>query len=251
MEKNRIEIPDEIVQPETVKENAWSTSGQGEAGTGSNDNGGNVQTPTASKENETTGQQSQSPEAKKETRGRKPLSEEEKEKRRKEKEQKGAGGGGTGSGAGAQGSASPPDAKTDLLNDLSKYKTVNGNNTQQPSQQPAQEKIDISKFVSGALMLIVMDAIIPGVIIFTMRFVDKKYKYLEVKKIKLSSEEKKELEPFADEVVKIIFIKVNPVVGFFVVSAILYGSKLMFLTDEDFNLPKEEKKSTPSNGKKK
>lgn len=248
MAKNRIEFPEIITQAENIENLAPENTGASEAANANPNGGEPLQGTQAQNENEATKSTGETEsEAKKETRGRKPLTEEEKAARKAEKEK--AKQGESGTGAGATGSGDTKDAKNDLLSDLSKYKTVNNGNGTQTQQAPQNEvKIDMSKFVSGALLLIVMDAILPGVICLALSFADRKYKYLDKRKVRLTREEKEELEPFADEVVKVIFLKVNPVIGFFVVSGILYGSKFMFLDETDFNLPP---KKELNNGNKK
>lgn len=104
---------------------------------------------------------------------------------------------------------------------------------------PATPPIDVSKFITGALLLIVMDAVIPTALIFLVGMFDPKYKDVQKKKLKLDSDEKKALEPLADEIVKYIFTNINPITAFFLCTTVIYGSKLMTLDENDFTQTKK------------
>lgn len=120
-----------------------------------------------------------------------------------------------------------------LFSDIKTQSTVLPNGTD-ANALPNVPPIDVSKFITGALMLIVMDAVIPTALIFLVGMFDKKYKGVSKKKLKLDSDEKKALEPLADEIVKYIFTNVNPITAFFLCTTVIYGSKLMTLDDTDF-----------------
>lgn len=152
-------------------------------------------------------------ETKVETRGRKKLSDEEKLQRANERKS----------------------AQSNLMDDLSKYKTTQLPTTT-PTIQAAPEatKIDLSKYVSGALLLLVIDSVFPTLVLKIASYIDIKYKNVSSKKLKLDKEEKEELEPLADEMIKTFFGYVPAPIAFFVCAGLLYASKLMALEDEDF-----------------
>lgn len=175
---------------------------------------------------------------KKETRGRKPLSDEEKARRKAEREQ-----GKTKTaepGAGGSQSGSVRDASGDLMSDLSKFKQAQPQQPAQPAQNgPQPGQIDLSKYITGALLLICLDAIMPGVVLYIAGWVDPKYKNVRAAKLKMTAQEKKELEPLADEMVKILFGFVHPAIAFLVATGVIYAGKLFALEDEDFE-PKKK-----------
>lgn len=167
-----------------------------------------------------------------EKRGRKPMSVEEKAEAKRKRD---------------LGEGKSTNASEDLRKDLGGYKTTTIEQATQGAPNP--QNIDISKYITGALVLIAMDSIFPTAILFIAGFVDKKYKGLDKKKLKLDPTEKKELEPLADEVVKIMFGMVHPVTAFLVVTSIIYFGKLESFTEEDFKkaeskrfIPKKEAK---------
>lgn len=168
------------------------------------------------------GKETKTEEKVKDGRGRKALSDEEKLKRANERKA----------------------AQNSLVDDLSKYKSATPSTSTATTQQATQDvKIDLSKYISGALLLIVMDAVFPSAIILIAGYVDKKYKYVDKSKLKLEKDEKKELEPLADEMIKIFFGMVHPAVAFFVCSGLLYAGKLMSLEESDFIIPKQIEKN--------
>lgn len=135
------------------------------------------------------------------------------------------------------------DASNDLEKELSKYatntNTSNGTGTgtgtpAQPVQQPNDNLIDVSQYISGALVLIALDAIFPSLIIWVAGMVDKKYKYIDKRKLKLTQDEKDELEPLADQVVKVLFGMVHPAIAFFVATAVIYAGKLTSLDEREY-----------------
>lgn len=130
-------------------------------------------------------------------------------------------------------------AKDSLTNDLKSYKTAMPPNAISNDVKKVNE-VDVSKYITGTLVLIAMDAIIPNAVIFIAGFIDKKYKGVNKKKLKLTTDEKGELEPLADEVVKIMFGMVHPVTAFLVVTSIIYFGKLTGLDESDFAKPIEK-----------
>jgi hypothetical protein len=93
-------------------------------------------------------------------------------------------------------------------------------------EQQANE-INAAKFITGSILLMVCDAIIPTATIKVLGMFDAKYKQLKTKNIKLSQEQKKDLEPLADECVKAMTLTMQPTTAFFLTMFILYGSNIM------------------------
>lgn len=190
-----------------------------------------TETPT---DNENSSEGKKDEATKVETRGRKSLTDDEKKQRADER---------------AKGEpTNKKAAQTSLIDDLSKYKT---NTTASPTANvtnvQASPEIDLSKYVSGALLLIVIDSCFPALILMIAGFVDKKYKNVDKKLLKLTNEEKKELEPLANEIIKLMFGMVHPAIAFLVATGMMYAGKLMSLDDEDF----EDSKKIVVNAKKK
>lgn len=139
-----------------------------------------------------------------------------------------------------KGTKTPTDDKKSFTDDLSEYKKVEIKNEQINPTVNGEAKIDVSKFISGALFLIAIDSVFPSAICFIMGFIDKKYKFVNKKKLKLTEEEKEELEPLANEVVKLIFGYMPPLQAFLICMSIVYAGKVMLLQEEDFQYPKRK-----------
>jgi len=84
------------------------------------------------------------------------------------------------------------------------------------------------------LFLIALDSIMPSLILKLIGTRAPKYKDVDVKKIKLTATEKKELEPLADEVVKLVFGQMHPALAFLTAYGMITVGKLLALDDDDF-----------------
>lgn len=124
--------------------------------------------------------------------------------------------------------------------DLSLYKRVE--QSKNPTAKILSEKVDLTQFISGALFLICMDAVLPSMILMIFGWFNKKYKGVDSKKLRLDADEQKRLEPLAEQIVKLIFGSCNPIVAFAVTYGMIIAGKIMTLEDEDFKpLPIKKK----------
>ena len=122
------------------------------------------------------------------------------------------------------------DGKTDLQNDLSQYTQTDLNGGEQA--EPMQAQVDLSKYISGALLLIALDAIFPALILnFAKKRNPAKYGKIKVKQMKLTPEEREELEPLADEVIKILVLKMHPAAAFLIAYGIITAGKLLIIEE--------------------
>jgi cell division septation protein DedD len=120
--------------------------------------------------------------------------------------------------------------KNDLLNDLSEYTQTDLNGGAPAESEPAQ--VDLSKYISGALLLIALDAIFPALILnFAKKRNPKKYGKIKVKQMKLTPDEREELEPLADEVIKILVLKMHPAAAFLIAYGIITAGKLLIIEE--------------------
>ncbi len=102
------------------------------------------------------------------------------------------------------------------------------------NNDPKKDYVDLSQYISGALFLIALDSVMPALITTIMGVFDKKYKRADKSKLKLTATEKKELEPLADQVVKVLFGMVHPAIAFGITVSLMYMGKVLSLEDEDF-----------------
>lgn len=111
--------------------------------------------------------------------------------------------------------------------DLSEFKKV-----EISSQSSNPNEVNASKYLTGAIVLMMIDAVIPSVLIKMMSMANPKYKSIKTKEIKLSKEQKNDLEPLADEVVKQMTVTMSPMTAFLVCTSLIYGTNIMTATDE-------------------
>jgi hypothetical protein len=128
-------------------------------------------------------------------------------------------------------SGAKPNPKQDI--DLSQYGQVETpTDPNATDHDPAQaNQVDISKYISGALLLMMIDFLLPTA--FT--FVYPKLKRLKDKrKLKMTKDERKELEPIADECIKQVAMKLAPMEAMALMLLFVYGGKIYELDDTDF-----------------
>jgi hypothetical protein len=127
-------------------------------------------------------------------------------------------------------SGAKPNPKQDI--DLSQYGQVETpTDPNAPTEEQAQAQVDISKYISGALLLMMIDFLLPT--LFT--FVYPKLKRLKDKrKLKMTKDERKELEPIADECIKQVAMKLAPMEAMALMLLFVYGGKIYELEDSDF-----------------
>lgn len=111
--------------------------------------------------------------------------------------------------------------------DLSEFKKVEiSTNSQNP------EQVNASKYLTGAIILMMVDAVIPSVLIKMMSMANPKYKSIRTKDVKMSKDQKNDLEPLADEVVKSMVVSMSPMTAFLVCTSLIYGTNIMSAVDE-------------------
>jgi hypothetical protein len=123
-----------------------------------------------------------------------------------------------------------PNIKQDI--DLSQYGQIETpTDPNAPTEEQAPSQVDISKYISGALLLMMIDFLLPTAFIF----VYPKLKRLKDKrKLKMTKEERKELEPIADECIKQVAMKLAPMEAMALMLLFVYGGKIYELDDSDF-----------------
>ena len=140
-----------------------------------------------------------------------------------------------------------PKPKKGLLDELSEYKSASATTqaaqpaTTQPATTPPAAPVkpafDVSKIVTGALLLVIIDALFPTLILTVAGFFDEKYKRVTKKgrnKLRLDKEEQELLKPAADEVVKIMLANMPPEAILVLGLTAVYFSKFQDLDEDDF-----------------
>jgi hypothetical protein len=126
-----------------------------------------------------------------------------------------------------QGINNPKITDTNPL-DLSEFKKVDIS-----SDSPNPTEVNATRYLTGSLVLIMIDAVLPSIIVKLMSIANPKYKSIKTKSIKLSKEQKDDLEPLANEVVKTLTVNMSPTSAFVVCLSLIYGSNVLILTDNE------------------
>lgn len=110
---------------------------------------------------------------------------------------------------------------------LSSFEEVKSEAKESAPTTPAQSEQGKFKVqVSGYMLLIVTDIFIPSLITyFVHRYKPETKKTFKTSDIKMTDDEKKELEELADEVARELFGKIEPLPAFLLSISILYGAK--------------------------
>ena len=94
------------------------------------------------------------------------------------------------------------------------------------------EQVNAAKYISGALLLIIIDIAFSNLIAWLMRFFSPKYKTVKASEIKLSKEQRKELEPLSDAVVKELTVTLTPTQAFIFTLGGFYVSNAIAVASE-------------------
>lgn len=92
--------------------------------------------------------------------------------------------------------------------DLSEFKTNNAPITPQ-SANPGE--VNAAKYITGGMLLILIDALAPAVIVKIFHYISPKTKEtLKAKAVKMSDEQMEAIEPIANEAMKEVFLQMKP-----------------------------------------
>ena len=98
--------------------------------------------------------------------------------------------------------------------DLSEFKT----GTPVTAQSPNPAEVNAAKYITGGMLLILIDALLPAVIVKIFHYASPKTKgALKAKAVKMSDEQMEALEPLANEAMKEVFLQMSPM------NALLFG----------------------------
>jgi hypothetical protein len=136
-----------------------------------------------------------------------------------------------------------PKIDLDIYNNVNNEIPPTNTTTNTNDIAPNTPTININNYISGTLLLIVIDIVFPTI----MKYFFTKLKTLKNKRsLNLTSEERKELEPLADEFIKSLSLSLHPAEAFLIVLGFMYASKYASLDETDFIEVKQIK--TKNNG---
>ena len=104
-------------------------------------------------------------------------------------------------------------------------KSKNGVNTE-------VNQIAESPVITGALMMMLIDLALPQLIAFANNKLNKKGKKIQATALQMTPEQRKELEPVADQVAKEMMIQANPLTVLIISMIGIYGINFMMIKNE-------------------
>ena len=79
-----------------------------------------------------------------------------------------------------------------------------------------------------------IDAVFPMLLLKAFSFFSPKYKAIQPSMLKLDKAQMKDLEPLANEAVKVLWINLSPMNAFLLATALIYGGNLFSLDESAF-----------------
>jgi hypothetical protein len=121
--------------------------------------------------------------------------------------------------------------KDNLIEDIKKdYKPKADPGGQVISVGTNKKKVDLSKYVSGTLLIMLIDSLLPNLMLYTAKYIaPEKYKNAKVQDLQMTMEERKQIEPLANEVIVVLIGELSPLEAFLIFTAVIYGSKMLTL----------------------
>jgi hypothetical protein len=95
-----------------------------------------------------------------------------------------------------------------------------------------QPSISETPIISGALMMMLIDLALPQLICFANNKLNKKGKKIQASALQMTPEQRKELEPVAEQVAKEMMLQANPLTVLIISMIGIYGINFMMLKNE-------------------
>jgi hypothetical protein len=96
--------------------------------------------------------------------------------------------------------------------------------------------------IEGYILLLATDTVFPTLLAFINNLIDKKHKKISADELRLAEKDFNKLEPLADQAADYMTIHLNPVAGFFLISAFMYTNNIIAIKME---LPTNGWESSP------
>ena len=83
--------------------------------------------------------------------------------------------------------------------------------------------------IEGYILLLATDTLFPTLLAWVNNMIDKKHKKIMVADLQLSEKDFNKLEPLADQAADYMSVNLNPIAGFFLVSAFMYTNNMIVI----------------------
>jgi hypothetical protein len=101
------------------------------------------------------------------------------------------------------------------------------------AQPEPQQVITETPVITGALMMMLIDLALPHLMVFANNKLNKKGKKIRASDLQMTSEQRKELEPVADQVAKEMMLQANPLTVLIISMIGIYGINFMMLKSDN------------------
>ena len=96
--------------------------------------------------------------------------------------------------------------------------------------------------IEGYTLLLATDTLFPTLLAWVNNMVDKKHKKLMASDLQLAQKDFDKLEPLADQAADYMSVNLNPIAGFFLVSAFMYTNNMIVIKMSNEPIKKDESK---------
>ena len=96
--------------------------------------------------------------------------------------------------------------------------------------------------IEGYILLLATDTLFPTLLAWVNNMVDKKHKKLMASDLQLAQKDFDKLEPLADQAADYMSVNLNPIAGFFLVSAFMYTNNMIVIKMSNEPIKKDEPK---------
>ena len=96
--------------------------------------------------------------------------------------------------------------------------------------------------IEGYILLLATDTLFPTLLAWVNNMVDKKHKKLMASDLQLAQKDFDKLEPLADQAADYMSVNLNPIAGFFLVSAFMYTNNMIVIKMSNEPIKKDESK---------
>jgi hypothetical protein len=124
-----------------------------------------------------------------------------------------------------------PEVKQEKVETRGRKKKQRFDNGQPVDNIDRNKTVTGGELISGAIILLFIDLLIPNVLAFSYNKINKKKKRIDAKILQLTDKQKNELEPLANEAAKQMLLHASPMTVFVTALLGIYGLNFFMITN--------------------
>lgn len=105
--------------------------------------------------------------------------------------------------------------------------------TKEKRKRKPKESSPDAFHVEGYILLLATDTVFPTLLAFINNMIDKKHRKIESSELQLAQKDFDKLEPLANQAADYMTVHLNPIAGFFLVSAFMYTNNVIAAKSSD------------------